>query len=155
MKKIFVIICCFLLLLCGCSKESKFGIEQFVERVNRQYEYTLNTADFILGKDAENNNNLFLETDNILISLSLDEENNIIGLSLLTVPPNNIDASIVTFCQLSSILTGNDYNRQSDIMKVFDGKIKFTDNSFVSTVGKYKYTVVCNEHSITLFCDKV
>lgn len=156
-KKFLVMICIFLLIFCGCSKEEKFGIEQFVDRLNSQYEYTLSTADFILGSN-ENGNNLFYENNNMLITATLNEKNNIDGISLLVTPPQEIEDIIPTFCHLSSILTGNDYIDQYAILsrcEITADKIKFADNSFVATIGKYKYTVVCNEYSITLFCDKI
>lgn len=147
----------FLLLFCGCSKENKFGLEQFVHRLNSQYEYTLNTADFILGKN-ENDNTLFCETTNNLIFVSLNDKNNIIGVGLLSTSPDEIENTLLSFCKISSVLTGNDYIDQYAILtkcEISVDKIKFADNSFVATIGKYKYTVVCNEYSITLFCDKI
>lgn len=156
-RKILAIICVILLFFCGCSKENKFGIEQFVERLSRQYEYTLNTADFILGK-SENSNTLFCETTNHLICISLNDKNNITGVGILVTSPDEIENTISTFCKLSSILTNNDYIDQYAILtkcEISVDKIKFADNSFVATIGKYKYTVVCNEYSVTLFCDRV
>ena len=146
-----------MLLFCGCSKENKFGVQQFVERLNNQYEYTLNTTDFILGKNGDTNS-LFCEKENHLISLSLNDKNNIVGVSLLVTSPDEIENIISTFCKLSSILTNSDYIDQYAILtkcEITVDKIKFADNSFVATIGKYKYTVVCNEYSVTLFCDKI
>ncbi len=156
-QKLFAVICIFSLIFCGCSKENKFGIEQFVNRLNSQYEYTVSTADFILGT-KENKNTLFCEAENNLIFVSLDEKNNIIGVGFLSTSPDEIENTLLSFCKISSVLTDNDYIDQYAILtkcEISVDKIKFADDSFVATIGKYKYTVVCNEYSITLFCDKI
>ena len=57
-KKITALIC-ILLCLCGCSKEEKFGLQQFVSRMNEQYSTTYKTADFMLGTDIENKKYFF------------------------------------------------------------------------------------------------
>lgn len=158
-RKIFATIISFMLVFfCGCSKESKFGIEQFISRMNSQFEYDLNTADFILGVDENNNNNLFCERENSLIALSLDDDNNIKGISMLFTDSQNSAEHIDFFSKMCSIFTENDLESQNSILancNITADKIKFADNNRVITVGKYKYTVVCNEYSVTLFCDRI
>lgn len=144
--------------LCACSKESKFGIEQFTSRMNTQFEYSLNTADFILHIDENENNNLFCELDNSLVSVSLDSNNDIKGISLLFTDPQHLDNSLNFFCNMCCVFTGNALDTQKSILEncqINTDTIKYADSNNVITVGKYKYTVVCNEFSVTLFCDKV
>lgn len=158
-KKILLItISVFLILLCGCSKESKFGLEQFVSRMNSQFDYSLDTADFILWVDENENNNLFCELGSSLITLSLDNNNDIKGISLLSVDSQDIPNTINFFCNMCCVFTGNDYDTQKSIFdncQINTDTIKYADSNNVITVGKYKYTIVCNEYSITLFCDKI
>ena len=158
-KKIFAAIISFMLVFfCGCSKESKFGIEQFVGRMNSQFEYDLNTGDFVLGIDEKENNNLFYESDNYLIGLSLDNDNNIKGISVLFTDFQNTAEYVSLFSKMCSIFTGNDFESQNSILKncnITADKIEFADNNRIITVGKYKYTVVCNRYSVTLFCDRI
>ena len=157
-KKILLItISVVLILLCGCSKESKFGLEQFTSRMNAQFDYSLNTADFILHIDENENNNLFCEIESSLITLSLDNNNDIKGISLLSTDAQNITNTLDFFCNMCCVFTGNDYNTQKAILDNCNIKIdtiKYADSNNVITVGKYKYTVVCNEYSVTLFCDR-
>ena len=156
-KKLTALICV-LLCLCGCSQEEKFGLEQFVSRMNEQYNTTYKTADFMLGTDAENKKYLFCDSSEGLISLSLDSNNDIIGVSLLINESIDINKGINTFLNICCIFKGNDEKSEKKIFtdcNITDHTIKYADNNTVITVGKYKYTVVCNEYSITFFCDRV
>lgn len=156
-KKITALICV-LLCLCGCSQEEKFGLEQFVLRMNEQYNTTYKTGDFMLGTDTKNQKYLFCDSNDGMISLSLDSNNDIIGVSLLINESIDINKGINTFMNICCIFKGND---KEDEKKVFNDcnitthTIKYADNNTVITVGKYKYTVVCNEFSVTFFCDRV
>lgn len=157
MVKKIVALVCLLLLLCGCSQESKFGIQQFTTRMNEQYETTYKTADFVLGTDANNNKYMFCESNEGLISLSLDDNNDIKGISLLINESMDINEGINTFCRLCCVFTGNDDETQRSILSqctITADTIKYADSNMVITVGKYKYTVVCNDYSVTLFCDR-
>ena len=157
-KMLLIVISISLSLLCGCSKESKFGIEQFTSRMNTQFDYSLNTADFILHIDEYENNNLFCEIESSLITLSLDNNNDIKGISLLATDSQDIPNTINFFCNMCCVFTGNDYDAQKSIFdscQINTDTIKYADSNNVITVGKYKYTVVCNEYSVTLFCDRV
>lgn len=158
-KRILLVFLSFMLVfLCACSKENKFGVEQFVDRMNSQFEYSLNTADFILHIDENENNNLFCELDSSLMTLSLDNNNDIKGISLLSTDSQNIANTLDFFCDMCCVFTANDYDTQKAILdncSIKTDTIKYADSNNVITVGKYKYTVVCNEYSITLFCDKI
>ena len=157
-KMLLIVISISLSLLCGCSKESKFGLEQFTSRMNTQFDYSLNTADFILHIDENENNNLFCELNSSLVTLSLDNNNDIKGISLLSTDSQDIPNTINFFCNMCCVFTGNDYDAQKSIFdscQINTDIIKYADSNNVITVGKYKYTVVCNEYSVTLFCDRV
>ena len=156
-KKIIALICV-LLCLCGCSQEEKFGVEQFVTRMNKQYNTTYKTIDFVLGEDVESNKYMFYNGNEGLITLSIGSSNDIVGVSLLTNESIDINQGINTFLNICCIFKGN--NEESE-KKIFNNcnitadKIKYADSNTVITVGKYKYTVVCNEYSVTFFCDRV
>ena len=158
-KRILLVFLSFMLVfLCACSKEKKFGVEQFVDRMNSQFEYSLSTADFILHIDENENNNLFCESESSLITLSLDNNNDIKGISLLATDSQDIPNTINFFCNMCCVFTGNDYDTQKATLEncqINTDTIKYADSNNVITVGKYKYTVVCNKYSVTLFCDKI
>lgn len=156
-KKLTCLIC-ILLTLCGCSQEQKFGIEQFVLRMNEQFETTYKTSDFMLGTDQNENRYLFCDNADGFTALSLDSDNRIIGVGLLINESMDINDAINTFCNICCVFTNNDKSTQQEILtqcRITTDTIKYADNNTVITVGKYKYTVVCNEFSVTLFCDRV
>ncbi len=142
----------------GCSKEEKFGVEQFVDRINKNYSTEYNTSDFLLGKNQREENCLFYEQENSMIVLILNNENLITGTGLLITDDSDIQEYINQFCGISSILTNSDYAKQSEILEqcgINVNNIKKTDSNWIITVGKYKYSVICNSYSVTLFCDRV
>jgi len=142
----------------GCSQESKFGIQQFTERMNNQFETNLQTADFILGTDENGESYLFCENGNSLISLSVDTNNFIKGVGLLITESMDINQCLDTYLQMCCVFTGESEDNQRATLKncgITEEKIKFADSNIVITVGKYKYSVICNDYSVTLFCDRV
>ena len=156
-KKITALIC-ILLCLCGCSKEEKFGLQQFVSRMNEQYSTTYKTADFMLGTDIENKKYLFYDSNDGFISLSLDSNNDIIGVSLLINESIDINKGINTFLNICCIFKGNDEKSEQKVFadcNINTDTIKYADSNMVITIGKYKYTVICNDYSVTFFCDRV
>ena len=91
MKKLFIIlILAVIFLFSACSKESKFGIEQFTERMNSQFGTNYNTADFILGTDSEGEKYMLYEEGDTLISVSLDANGTIKGAALLVTDGGDI-----------------------------------------------------------------
>lgn len=159
MKKLLAISFIFIIIFFnGCSKEEKFGVEQFVTRMNKEYNTEYKTADFLLGKNQDENNCLFYEDGNSLLSLRLNNNNQIVGIGLLSLPEKNYTQVIDYFCKFCSVFTGFDYDSQMKILnecEITTEKIKLTDSNMVITVGKYKYSVICNNYSVTLFCDRV
>lgn len=158
-KKIMLsFICLSLIFLCGCSKESKFGIQQFVERMNTLYETDFTTDEFILGTDNEGKNYLFCDRNGILITLLPDTNNTICGVGLTITKSMDINIGLNTFSQISSVFTGKTEDEQNAILTdcgITANKIKYADSNLVITIGKYKYSVICNDYSVTLFCDRV
>ena len=156
-KKITALIC-ILLCLSGCSQEEKFGLEQFVIRINENYNTTYKTSDFILGTDKNDCKYLFCDNEEGLLTLSLDNNNDIIGVSLLINESIDINDGINTFCNICCIFKSSDSEKEKQIFddcNINADTIKYADSNMVITVGKYKYTVICNEYSITFFCDRV
>lgn len=158
MKKLLAILMIFItLFLCSCSKESKFGVQQFVERMNDAFATDYTTSEFMLS-EKNGENILFITKESNMITLLLDKDNNINGISLLTTADSDTENSKKLFCQMCSILTGNDYENQLKMFndsEFFSEKIKFADGNSVITVGRYKYTIVSNSYAITFFCDKI
>lgn len=152
----FSIICLFT--FSGCSQESKFGVQQFTERINSQYETDYVTSDFILGTDENGENYLFCEKDDMLISLAIDTNNTISGVGLLLTESMDINAGLDTFLQICCVFTGeSEDNQRATFLNcgITQEKLKYADSNFVITVGKFKYSVICNDYSVTLFCDRV
>lgn len=158
MKKLLAVLMVFItVFFSACSKESKFGIQQFVERMNKTYKTEYQTSDFVLSK-REDENVLFLSEENSLISVFIDNSNYIKGVSLLITADGDIENAKNTYCQMCSIFTGNDFESQMKIFNesdFFNEDIKFADGNSLITVGRYKYTIVCNDYSITFFCNRV
>lgn len=142
----------------GCSVQEKTDIEQFTLELNEIYDTEISTSDFLLGQDADNSCYLFRETENSLTALSLDGENFISGLSLLFLPEADTEEQVDYFIKICSIFTKSDYNSQKSILNsigINSDNIKFADSNFSTTIGKYKYSIICNDYSVTLFCDRV
>lgn len=158
MKKLLAFLLIFItIFFSSCSKEKTFGIQQFTERMNKNYNTNLQTSEFILG-ERDNETFLFLSKGSTLISLSLDSKNYIKSVSLLITADGNIENAKITYCQMCSIFTGNDYENQMEIFTesdFFNEGIKFADGNSLITVGRYKYTIVCNDYSITFMCNRI
>ncbi len=148
----------FIILLGGCSQESKFGVQQFTERMNGQYGTDFATADFVLGTDENKEKYLFCEKEDTLFALSLDTNDTIRGVGLLLTESMDINKGLDTFLQICCIFTGeSEENQRATLINcgITQEKIKYADSNFVITVGKFKYSAICNDYSVTLFCDRV
>lgn len=143
--------------LCSCSEESKFGAEQFVERMNRNFETDYLTSEFLLGSSEDGEKWLFSERGDSLITLFLDTNSNIKGASVLMTDNGDIYSLINTYLQLCCVLTGNSVEEQSAVLQncgITADNVNFADSNIVITVGKYKYVAVGNTYSITLICER-
>ncbi len=158
-KKIsLVLILILLFLMSACSKESKFGIAELSARMEETHGVVINADSFMLGKDQSGNTYLFSEIPHGLITVFPDSDNKIHGISLLADSEANIENTILLFSQLCTVFTGADSDEQNATLKncgITAESIKFTDSSAINTVGKYKYVAVCNQYSVTLFCERV
>lgn len=143
--------------LCACSQESKFGIEQFVNRMNKSFETDFSTSEFLLGGSEDGEKCLFSERGDSLITLFLDTNSNIKGVSILLTDNGNINSLINTYLQLCCVLTGSSTEEQSAVLQncgITADNIEFADSNIIITVGKYKYVAVGNSYSITLICER-
>lgn len=158
MKKLLAILMIFItIIFSACSKESKFGIQQFTERMNKTYETDYKTEDFVLS-NRNDTNFLFYSKDCTMLSVFIDSDNNIKVLSILVTADGDIEQVKNTYCQMCSIFTGKDFQSQMEIFtesNFFDDNIKFADGNSLITVGRYRYSVICNDYSITFFCERV
>ena len=158
MKKLLAFIMIFIIIFfSSCSKESKFGIQQFTERMNKTYGTEYKTSEFALSS-RNDNNFLFLSKDNTMLSVFIDNDNNIKSISYLVTADGDIENAKITYCQMCSIFTGKDYESQMDIFTESDflgEDIKFADGNSLITVGRYRYSVICNDYSITFFCNRM
>ncbi len=158
MKKLLAFIMIFIIIFfSSCSKESKFGIQQFTERMNKTYGTEYKTSEFALSS-RNDNNFLFLSKDNTMLSVFIDNDNNIKSISYLVTADGDIENAKITYCQMCSIFTGKDYESQMDIFTESDflgEDIKFADGNSLITVGRYRYSVICNDYSITFFCNRI
>ena len=158
MKKLLAFLMVFIIIfLSSCSKESKFGVQQFVERMNKQFDTEYNTNDFLLGKKG-NENILLMTNSNQMITLSLDKDNNIKGIGILLTAEGNIENAKITYCRMCSVFTNKDYKEHTEIFDNCDflsDDINFVDGNSIITVDRFKYTIVSNNYSITMFCDKI
>ena len=159
MKRLLAFFLAFIIIfLTGCSKEEKFGIEQFVTRMNKTYDTKYKTTDFLLGENQDEKNRLFYDYGNFLLVLRLNNENQITEAGLLTTDDSDITQYINEFCRICSVFTGVGYYEQQNTLSecgISTENIKKTDSNWTITVGKYRYSVVCNDYSITLFCEKI
>ena len=159
MKRLLTILLLIIIIfLTGCSKEEKFGIDQFVVRINHEYNTQYKTSYFLSGKNSTEENCLFYEYGDYLLTLRMNDSNQIVGAGLLTTNGERLTEYISEFCRITSVLCGTEYNQQADILGscgILAENIKMTDSNWMVTVGKYNYSVVCNSYSITLFCDRI
>ena len=156
-KLIILLLTLTILLFSACSKESKFGIEELCLRTNDTFGTTYDSRSFFKGKN-DANEFLFLEYMNNLISVSVNDKNQITSISVLFTNEQDIAVGIKCFYELCCTFTSNDQTTQQAIFNSYNitaDKIKFTDNTQKVIVGKYKYTVICNELSVTLFCERI
>ncbi len=158
MKKHFLfLLIIFSIFLQSCTTQEKMGIEQFVTEMNNQFEIAIKTSDFQLGYDEDDLKYLFNENENSLTTLSLDKSNQIAGISLLFLPDSDVNYYIDYFAKMCSVFTHTQYDLQVKNLNscgIDVNKINFADGNTSATIGKYKYTIISNAYSITLFCDR-
>lgn len=148
-----------LFLLVGCSREAKFGVGEFFDRMEKDFETEINESDITLEKD-DGKDRIYCTLDEYLLVLYLRNGQNISGVCMM-IPKekeNELTVFINDFSKCVSILTSCPYEEVRKTMKdinISADKIKFADGNSINTVGKYKYSVIENEVSVTLFCERV
>lgn len=146
------------LLLTACSKEEKFGIDEFAARMNGISEQKLSVSDFMLGEKGESERYFFCEQDGLFISLTPDSGNKIKAFAVSAEKGYDINALLSVYLNGCRVLTGAGESEQGAALKncgIDAEKIKYADSTSVSTVGKFKYTAVCSDYAVTLFCERV
>lgn len=147
-----------LIVLCGCSRETKMGIGEFSERINKDYELIVEEQSILLEKDGENNT-VYCNINSFLYVFYLGSNNNIrkIAAMLPKEKEGELTAFLSDFEKCVSVFTLNsaDSVKQTfEECKISAESIKFTDGNQLNTVGKFKYSVVTSEFSVTLFCER-
>lgn len=152
---VFTLIC----LMCGCSRETKMGIGEFSDRIYKDYKLTFEESSMAL-EEKDGNNTIYCQLDSFLFVFYLGTNNNICGIAgmLPKEKEDELQAFLDDFEKCVSVFTlnGDDSVRQTfDDCKISAESIKFTDGNKLHTVGKFKYYIITNEYSVTLFCDRV
>lgn len=146
------------LFLSACSREEKFGIDEFAVRMNSISEQKLSVSDFMLGERSESEKYFFCEQDGLFISLTPDSGNKIKTFAVSAENGYDINKLLAVYLNGCCVLTGTGRSEQSATLKncgIAAEKITYADSTSVNTVGKFKYTVVCSDYAVTLFCERV
>lgn len=152
---VFTLLC----VMCGCSRETKMGIGEFSDRIHKDYGLVLEEESILLEKDGESNT-VYCNINSFLFVFYLGNNNNVSGIAAMLPKEreNELSAFLDNFEKCVSVFTLNsaDSIRQTfNECKISAESIKFTDGNKLYTVGKFKYSVVTNELSVTLFCERV
>lgn len=148
-----------LIILCGCSREAKMGIGEFSDRINKDYGLILREESMLLEKNEESNT-VYCKIDSFLFIFYLGSNNNISAVSAMLSKENESELTefLDDFEKCVSVFTLNSKDSVEQIFtdcKITADNIKFTDGNQLNTVGKFKYSVITNEFSVTLFCERV
>lgn len=160
MKKISVLLVIILIfLLFGCSREAKFGVGEFADRINKDFDKQITENSVSLEKD-DGKNRIYCKIDDFLLVLYLGNNNNICGVAMMLPieEENKMSLFFDDFTQCVSVFTNTSYSDAKSTLNecsISSESIKFTDSNKISTVGKFKYSVITNEMSVTLFCERV
>ncbi len=126
--------------------------------MNTQFETELDTALFSLATHENGEEFLVSENDEALIFLALNTDQKIKGVGLVLTEGYDIAKGISTFAQSCAVFTNTNIDEQKATLLncgITEDSIKYADSSFYITVGKYKYSIVCSEFGVSLFCDRV
>lgn len=148
-----------LIVLCGCSREAKMGIGEFSDRINKDYGLILQEESMLLEKKEESNT-VYCKIDSFLFVFYLGSNNNISGVSAMLPKENESELTefLDNFEKCVSVFTLNSKDSVEQTFqdcKITADNIKFTDGNQLNTVGKFKYSVITNEFSVTIFCERV
>ena len=148
-----------LIVLCGCSREAKMGIGEFSDRINKDYGLILQEESMLLEKNEESNT-VYCKIDSFLFVFYLGSNNNISGVSAMLPKENESELTefLDNFEKCVSVFTLNSKDSVEQTFqdcKITADNIKFTDGNQLNTVGKFKYSVITNEFSVMIFCERV
>ncbi|MCH5171057.1 MAG: hypothetical protein J1F24_07205 [Oscillospiraceae bacterium] len=148
-----------LIVLCGCSREAKMGIGEFSDRINKDYGLILQEESMLLEKNEESNT-VYCKIDSFLFVFYLGSNNNISGVSAMLPKENESELAefLDDYEKCVSVFTLNSKDSVEQTFqncKITVDNIKFTDGNQLNTVGKFKYSVITNEFSVTIFCERV
>lgn len=158
-KKIaLLLILTIFIFMCGCSKETKMGFGEFSDRINSDFDLTLDESSISLEKDDEKSK-IYCKLNSYLLVFYLGNNNNISGFAGMLPKENEADLPefLEAFEKCVSIFT---LSSPSDVKSLFGeckitaDNIKFTDGNQQNTVGKFKYSVVTSDVSVTVFCER-
>lgn len=148
-----------LILLCGCSRETKMGIGEFSDRLHKDYGLTFSEESVLLEKNGEENT-VYCNINSYLFIFYLGSNSKICEIAGILPKEDGEKLSdfLDTYEKCVSVFT---LNSEDSVKSTFNEcgisaeSIKFTDGNFMNTVGKFKYSVISNELSVTCFCKRV
>ncbi len=146
-------------MLTSCSRESKFGVGEFCDRIRADYEIEVNESSVYLDKH-DGKNRIYCTCNSFLLVLYLGVNDNISGVAMMIQndQKDKLESFLDSYKKCVCVFTGMNFEDTTKIfsdLKISADKINFADNSSVCTVGKYKYSIITNEMTITLFCERV
>ncbi len=147
-----------LTVMCGCSKETKMGFGEFSDRINNDFDLTLEESSISLEKENEKNK-IYCKLDSYLLVFYLGNNNNISGFAGM-LPKENEDELpefLEAFGKCVSVFTLSPLHDVKSLFKeckITADNIKFTDGNQQNTVGKFRYSVVMSDISVTVFCER-
>lgn len=163
MKKIISIFLAVLLPLisCGCSRESKMGIDEFLSRIKKDYSVEIDESTLSL-EETDEKKVVYCRISNFLCVFYLGTGNNISGIAVMAdgeTDNENITAELIeSYAKCAAVFTMQSEDEIKTVLSergITADKIKFTDSNLLFTVGKFEYTVVADTEYITLFCRRV
>lgn len=159
-KKIsFILVITLIILMCGCSRETKMGIGEYSDRIQKDYGLILDENSIMLEKNGEENT-VYCNINSVLFAFYLGGSNRIYRVAGILPKENeeNLSEFLDTYEKCVSVFTMNSDEAVKNTFadcKITADSIKFTDGNKLYTVGKFKYSIVTNEFSVTLFCERV
>ncbi len=133
-------------------------MQEFTKRMSEDFAFELGTEDFLLAEHENGEEYLVCEKDETLVCLTLNTDQKIKGVGLVLTEGCDIATGIEAFAYACAVFTGTNIAEQRSTLSncgITAEGIKYADSSLIITIGKYKYSVVCSEFGICLFCDRV
>lgn len=148
-----------LILMCGCSRETKMGIGEYSDRILKDYGLMLDEESVLLEKNGEENT-LYCNINSFLFVFYLGNNNRIYKIA--GILPKESEEVLTEFlntyekCVSVFTLNGEEAVKKTfEDCKISSDGIKFTDGNCLYTVGKFKYSVITSELYVSVFCERV